>query len=155
MKLQLVSVGEKEPEWVATALNEYNKRLPADFTVDFKQVPLAPRSKNTSVSVAREFEARHLLKNIHSNDYVIALDAGGKQYSSAEFATRLASIRDGGLHISFLVGGPDGLARSVLTSSREVWSLSALTFPHQLARLVLVEQLYRSWAILSNHPYHK
>jgi len=155
VRLQLISVGSKEPGWVSVALQDYVKRLPADWALTIREIPLARRRKNSSITAAKDDEAKRLLKCFQGNDYVIALDARGKQYDSKEFSAKLAKLRGEKFDISFLVGGPDGLSQAILDHANEIWSLSKLTFPHQLARLVLIEQIYRSWAILSRHPYHK
>jgi 23S rRNA (pseudouridine1915-N3)-methyltransferase len=143
------------PGWVTQGFEEYNRRLPADFALHLQEIPLSRRTKNTSPEVAVRKESEVLLGHIQSGDYVIALDVEGRQFSTSKFARRLESLRVQGRDVALLLGGPDGLGAGCLERADERWSLSPLTLPHPLVRIVLSEQFYRSWSLLQNHPYHR
>lgn len=155
VKINLISVGTKMPTWVEQGVQEYSKRLPAEFSFNCIEVPLGRRGKSSSIEQAMRQEEEALLARIGSRDYVVALDVLGKVLSTEAMAARVSQIRDDGLHLSLLVGGPDGLTRSCLQRADERWSLSALTLPHPLVRTVMAEQIYRIWSLLSGHPYHR
>lgn len=143
------------PGWVEQGVQEYSKRLPAEFSFSCIEVPLGRRGKNTDPAQAMKQEADALLAKIGKSDYVIALDVRGKVLSTEAMAGRISAIRDEGRHISLLVGGPDGLTQDCLQRAEERWSLSALTLPHPLVRIVIAEQIYRVWSIIAGHPYHR
>ena len=143
------------PDWVEQGVQEYNRRLPADFSLHLQEIPLARRGKNTRPAQAVRKEAEVMLGHIQRGDYVVALDVHGRQFSTGEFAKRLDYLRSQGRDVSLLVGGPDGLGDQCLERADESWSLSSLILPHPLVRIVLVEQFYRSWSLLQNHPYHR
>lgn len=155
MKIRLIAVGNKMPDWVEKGVAEYQKRLPSDFSLSITEVPLANRSKNSPIAAAMGKEAKALLEACGKNDYVVALDVEGQGLSTPALAEQFNKVRDNGQNISLLVGGPDGLTKECLESADARWSLSALTFPHPIVRVVLVEQIYRVWSILNNHPYHR
>ena len=154
MKIRIVAVGNKMPAWVEEGCREYSKRLPKEFAVNTIEIPLAPRGKSTSTKIAKEKEGEKLLAAA-ADSYVIALDAGGKSWSTEQLARHVDQWRMLGRDVSMLIGGPDGLSRQCLAEADRQWSLSALTLPHPLVRVVLMEQLYRAWTLLNNHPYHK
>ncbi len=144
------------PSWVQDGYNEYVKRLPrGDLELELVELPLAPRGKNSDIQRAMERESEAIRAAIGKGDRVVALDVLGKSWSTEQLAEQLAGWRMDGRHVSLLIGGPDGLAPTALALAEQRWSLSALTLPHPLVRIVLAEQLYRAWTILHNHPYHK
>jgi 23S rRNA (pseudouridine1915-N3)-methyltransferase len=155
MKLTLVSVGTRMPDWVEAGVAEYQKRLPREFELNLVEVPLSQRSKSTNLvqAIAREGEA--CLKAVGPDDFLIALDVKGKVLSTEQLAQRIGQLRDEGRNLSLLVGGPDGLAPACLQAADATWSLSALTFPHPVVRIIVAEQIYRVWSLLNNHPYHR
>ncbi|MEX0738509.1 MAG: 23S rRNA (pseudouridine(1915)-N(3))-methyltransferase RlmH [Pseudohongiella sp.] len=155
MKINLISVGTKMPAWVEQGVLEYSKRLPAEFSFSCIEVPLGKRGKSSSVEQAMRQEEEALLARVSPRDYLVALDVQGKALSTEAMAARVSQIRDEGRHLSFLVGGPDGLTQTCLQRADERWSLSALTLPHPLVRTVMAEQIYRVWSLLSGHPYHR
>ncbi|WP_188152379.1 23S rRNA (pseudouridine(1915)-N(3))-methyltransferase RlmH [Teredinibacter waterburyi] len=158
MKIDLIAVGTKMPSWVQEGYQEYAKRLPRDLSLNLVELPLANRSKNTNVDQVKAAEGEQILSVIGSpsgNHRVIALDVLGKKLSTELLAEKMASWRMDGVNVSLLIGGPDGLSPKCLNRADEKWSLSGLTLPHPLVRIVLAEQLYRAWTILQNHPYHK
>ncbi len=155
MRIQLLAVGGKMPGWVQQGYQEYAKRLPKELLPKLVELPLGGRGKNMSTRDAIEQEGQQMLGAIPGNHHVVALDVQGKAWSTEELAQHMADWRMDGRDVSLLIGGPDGLAPGCLERAQQRWSLSALTLPHPLVRVVLIEQLYRAWTILQNHPYHK
>ena len=155
MHSELIAIGGKMPAWVETACQEYLKRLKHPIKLALKTLPLAHRGKNTSREQAMAEEAKSLFGAISPHHYVIALDKEGKQYSTEALASRLTYWQERGQPIAFLLGGPDGFTKEILKRANDTWSLSKLTYPHPLARVIVIEQLYRAQCILSGHPYHK
>ena len=146
MRLTIISVGHKMPDWVATATQDYVKRMPADCSIHIKEIKpdLTPAKEAVKIVAAIPKGAR-----------VIALDERGKDQSTQQLATQLANWRQEGIDIAFLIGGADGLDTSLKENAQALWRLSSLTLPHAMARVLLVEQLYRAWTILQGHPYHR
>ena len=155
MKINLISVGTRMPDWVQQGVQEYARRLPADFSFQCIEIPLGKRGKNSDTRQAMEQEGEALLARLAPRDHVVALDVLGKSLSTEAMAARVGAIRDNGRHLSLLVGGPDGLSQTCLDRADERWSLSALTLPHPLVRIVIAEQIYRCWSVLAGHPYHR
>jgi 23S rRNA (pseudouridine1915-N3)-methyltransferase len=155
MRIKLVSVGSRMPQWVEAGTEEYRKRLPRDFELKIVDIPLGNRSKTASPRAAIHKEGEACLKTVEKGEYLVALDVRGKTMSTEDMAAAIGAIRDQGQDLCLVVGGPDGLAPEVLAAARASWSLSALTFPHPLVRIILAEQLYRIWSILNGHPYHR
>lgn len=155
MKIHLLSVGNKMPAWVNDGYSEYAKRMPRECQLQLIELPPAIRSKNQPVQRAIEDEGQRILKAIPKNSYVVALDVKGKQHSTESLSTTLDNWLNIGSDITLIIGGADGLSDECLKKSDSKWSLSNLTFPHPLVRVVLAEQLYRAWSLLNNHPYHR
>lgn len=155
MKIHLISVGNKMPDWVEAGVAEYRKRLPRDFELLITEIPLAPRGKGVDIGKARVKEGAACLRAVGKGDYVVALDVLGKALGTEQLAEQFRLLRDGGRNLTLLVGGPDGLAAECLAAADARWSLSMLTFPHPIVRIILAEQVYRVWSILANHPYHR
>ncbi len=155
MRFKIIAVGTRMPGWVEDGFKDYAKRLPRDFSVEMVELALGQRGKNASVSKAIAKEGEQMLAAIPKGDKVIALDVLGKPWSTEKLASNLANWSMECSNYSLLIGGPDGLAPECLARAEATWSMSALTLPHPLVRIVLIEQLYRAWSILNNHPYHK
>ncbi len=155
MKLRLLAVGHKMPAWVEQGYAEYAKRLPADCALELVEISPGHRAKNTSKEKAMQQEADALRKAIRPQDHVVALDVKGHTWSTEQLAEQLHGWRMQGGDVALLIGGPDGMTPDILALARQRWSLSALTLPHPLVRVLLAEQLYRAWSILQGHPYHK
>lgn len=143
------------PDWVQAGYEEYARRLPRDCALELRELPLAQRGKNADIPRAIEKESDVMLAAIPLGDRVIALDVPGKIQNTTAIADAMKRWQQDGHNISFLIGGPDGLGKTCLARANESWSLSALTLPHPLVRIVLAEQIYRAWSILNNHPYHR
>jgi 23S rRNA (pseudouridine1915-N3)-methyltransferase len=155
MKIRLIAVGTKMPGWVEQGVNEYQKRLPPELKLDVKEIPLGKRGKGADINRAITREGELMLDAVGQGDTVVALDVLGKPWSTEQLAEQLQGWQFAGNNVSLLVGGPDGLAPACLARADRKWSLSALTMPHPLVRILLAEQLYRAWTINNNHPYHR
>jgi 23S rRNA (pseudouridine1915-N3)-methyltransferase len=154
VKIRLVAVGQRPPEWVVKGFTEYARRLPREMALELVEIAPAVR-RNTSVAQVREREAQRLLDQVTPRSWVVALDEHGTAWSTLRLAERLDDWRMQGRDVVFLVGGADGLDSSCLERADEVLSLSAMTLPHALVRVIIAEQLYRAWTVLNGHPYHR
>lgn len=156
MRFHLVAVGTRMPDWVSAGFDEYARRLHGGARLQLHEVGAATRRGN-SADPARAMaeEAGRLRRALPARARVIALDAGGRTLDSEAVAARVREWNRDGAEVAFVAGGPDGLDPELLAAADERWSLSALTLPHALVRIVLAEQLYRALSILHNHPYHR
>ena len=155
MRIHIISIGNKMPQWVIEGFNEYAKRMPAECQLNLIELPPAQRSKTTDLKRAIEDEGQRILKAVPKNCDIVALDVTGKVHSTESLSKALENWLASGSDIALLIGGADGLASECLDSANSKWSLSKLTFPHPLVRVILAEQLYRAWSLLRNHPYHR
>lgn len=155
MRITVIAVGTKMPGWVAEGVHEYEKRLPRELNLSWREIPLARRSRDARAEQLCRTEGEQILKTLPDGDRVIALDVQGKRLSTQELAQRLEAWQMSGDNYSLLIGGPDGLSRECLERADQRWSLSDLTLPHPLVRVLLAEQLYRAWTITAKHPYHR
>ncbi|MAX07053.1 23S rRNA (pseudouridine(1915)-N(3))-methyltransferase RlmH [Gammaproteobacteria bacterium] len=155
MRISLISVGTKMPTWIKEGVAEYSKRIVKTLGFSLYEVPLAHRTKSSKGPQPMQKEGKALLAKIQVYDYVVVLEVAGKRMSTMAVAERLAAFKSEGKNIVFLVGGPDGLHPQCRERADELWSLSDLTLPHPIVRLVLVEQLYRANSLLEGHPYHR
>lgn len=152
MQLSLVAVGKRMPGWVAEGAAHYTRQLPRQWR--FQQLEVA-QSRAAEAERRKADEAELLLRHCPADAEVVALDLPGRALSSEALSRRLADWQQHGRPVRLLVGGPDGLAANVIARADWSWSLSALTLPHPLVRVLLVEQLFRAHTILHNHPYHR
>jgi 23S rRNA (pseudouridine1915-N3)-methyltransferase len=155
MRISVVAVGTKMPSWVNTGMDEYTRRLPRDLKLVWREIPLARRGKEVNVPQVCAAEGAQILKAIPPGDRVIALDVQGRRLSTEDLARQLEAWQMSAENYSVLIGGPDGLSPECLARADQRWSLSDLTLPHPLVRVLLAEQLYRAWTITVNHPYHR
>lgn len=155
MKIRLLAVGSKMPAWVTEGYQEYSKRLPSDFQLELVELPLGHRGKGVNMERAIRAEGDAMLAAIPKGDQVIALCVEGKNWSTEQIAAQAEGWRMEGKNISLLVGGPDGLDSRCVAQADQRWSLSGLTLPHPLVRVIVAEQVYRAWTLLQSHPYHK
>jgi len=155
MKLWVVAVGVRMPRWVNEAFDEYAKRMPRDLRIELVEVRPEPRSGGKPVAKLLEAEAVRIERLLPRGCSRVALDEHGRELSTAGFARWLDAQRRDARDTAFLIGGADGLAPSAKSDAQLVLSLSAMTLPHGLARVLLAEQLYRASSILHNHPYHR
>lgn len=152
MKVRLITVSERQPEWVNTAFADYAKRLPKHLAPQLIELPLAKRRDD--ITRAKLDEGQRILAAA-ADSLLIALDERGKGLTSRGLADQLAVWEQSGRDVSLVIGGPDGLDVSVLQAAVFKWSLSALTLPHGMVRVVIVEQWYRAHTIQRGHPYHR
>lgn len=143
------------PPWVSEVSEDYAARLPPHCQLVIREIANEKRTKNSDLQRIREAEGEKLLAAIPSGSLVIALDVLGKAWSTEQLATQLQQWMGSGQDVALLVGGPEGLSAACLQRADLRWSLSPLTFPHPLVRVILAEQLFRAWSILTNHPYHR
>jgi 23S rRNA (pseudouridine1915-N3)-methyltransferase len=153
MRFLVVAVGRRMPGWVDAGFAEYSGRMPREARVEL--IALKPAARGASRERALEAEAKSIHAALPARCVRVALDERGTALSTMGLARRIAQWRQAGRDIAFIVGGAEGLAESVKKSADLAWSLSPLTLPHGLARVVLAEQLYRAVSILHNHPYHR
>ncbi|AOE50784.1 23S rRNA (pseudouridine(1915)-N(3))-methyltransferase RlmH [Kangiella sediminilitoris] len=155
MQLRLITVGQKMPGWVEQGYKEYARRFPRDFALELVEVPAVKRGKNADIVRLTDKEGEAMLSHISSGDWVIALDVKGKQYSTSQLASQIEHWQLNHPNVVLLVGGPEGLAPACLQRANQKISLSNLTFPHPLVRVLIAEALYRAWSVTVNHPYHR
>jgi 23S rRNA (pseudouridine1915-N3)-methyltransferase len=162
LRLLLVTASNRQPEWIDAGYAEYAHRLRGRCTLELKTIPLAKRTASASANVGRALveramadEGARMTAAIPDGAHVVALVENGKPWSTKELAAKLARWAERGAPVIFLVGGPDGLGAEALARATDRWSLSPLTLPHGLVRVVVAEALYRAWSTLQNHPYHR
>jgi 23S rRNA (pseudouridine1915-N3)-methyltransferase len=155
MRIYLIAMGSRLDAWVYQGYEEFAKRLPHDCALQLTEIPALKRGKNADIERITREEGRKLIAAIPKGAKVIALDVQGPQYSTDKLARKLDTWLQGGQDVALLVGGPEGLAADCLARADEKWSLSKLTLPHPLVRIVVAEQIYRAWSILNHHPYHR
>lgn len=155
MHMRLLAVGDRQPDWVDDAVRTYASRLPREWQFRIDALPTAKRGRNDDGRRAAGEEGNALLGRIGVAEQVVLLDERGRQLSSEALSGRVSTWQGHGRDVCFVIGGPDGAVPSVHERADFTWSLSSLTLPHGLARILLVEQLYRSWSLLAGHPYHR
>lgn len=155
MRLQLLAVGQRMPEWVATGFAEYAGRMPRDMALTLHALPNPASSRALDTSTLRRLEGQALLAAVPGQALVVALDEGGDVVDTQAMAGRLARWQQSGRDVALVIGGAAGLDDAVRERADWVWSLSPLTFPHMLVRILVAEQIYRAWSLLNNHPYHR
>jgi 23S rRNA (pseudouridine1915-N3)-methyltransferase len=155
MRLRIIAVGTKMPSWVTAGVSEYQKRLPREWKLEWLELPIGQLSKSQDINKAIRAEGESILSALGSKERVIALEVNGKAWSTEQLAEQVADWQMMGQDTTLLIGGPDGLSASCRERAETLWSLSPLTLPHPLVRILLMEQLYRAWSLINNHPYHK
>lgn len=155
MHIHLIAVGQRMPGWVRAGFEEYVTRLPPSLTLRLTELPLGDRGKGSDPQRALAQQGRKMAAAIPVRARVVALDVKGSRWSTEDLAERLTAWMGDGRDVALIVGGPDGVSPPCLARADERWSLSALTFPHMLVRVIVAEQLYRAWTITTNHPYHR
>lgn len=154
-RVRIIAVGSRMPAWVREPFDDYLGRLGSALKISLNEIEPGPRSTGQSAAKATAIEGSRILSALKPNEFVVCLDERGKEMTTRELAAWLATRLREGEDLAFVIGGPDGLATDVLGRSNFKWSLSRLTFPHALVRVVLAEQLYRAHTVLTNHPYHR
>lgn len=155
MQIHLIAVGDRMPRWVQDGYDEYARRLPAECALRLIEVPAGRRGKNADIARILRDETGRVLAAVPKDADVVALEVEGRAWSTEQLATRLDGWMNSGRDLALLVGGPEGLGGEARAAARQQWSLSPLTLPHPLVRVVVAEQLYRAWTINCGHPYHR
>ena len=155
MHIHLIAIGQRMDAWVNQGFQEFAKRMPPECNLQLKEIAAGKRGKNADIPRILQQEGERMLAAIPAGARVIALDVEGKQWSTPQLAQQLEQWLPSGQDVALLVGGPEGLAPQCLERAQQRWSLSALTLPHPLVRVVLAEQLYRAWSLHKGHPYHR
>ncbi len=155
MRLRVVAVGTRMPGWVDTAVADYLRRIRSPWRLELQEIEAAPRSASRGASQAVQREGERVLAALRDRERIVLLDESGRQMDTRELAARLSALERETSEIALLIGGPDGHAPGVRARAAESWSLSRLTLPHGLARVLLAEQIYRAQSVLLGHPYHR
>ena len=155
MRIRLIAVGNKMPGWVNDGYEEYAGRMPHECRLELVELKLPERTKNSDISKLMALEAELIVGQLKPAERLLALDVKGRNWSTEQLSTEMQRWRQDGRDIALIVGGPDGIDPALLAKAELKWSLSALTLPHPLVRIVVAEALYRAHTLLSNHPYHR
>ena len=158
MKLRILSVGHKMPSWVQTGIDEYFKRIQPMMSTEIVEIAPAKRHKNPSpadIDKYKQQEGQAILSARHPKERLWVLEIKGKMLSTETLADKLSIAMTDRADIALVIGGADGLSGEVLSAADFKWSLSDLTLPHPLVRVILIEQLYRAMSVINNHPYHR
>ena len=155
MHIRLIAVGDRQPSWVDEAFGVYSGRFPREWRFHLDRIATARRTKNDTSESAIGAESARILAKIHKNERAVLLDERGKQMTSPALADRLAAWQSDGRNLCFIIGGPDGVSSACRERAEFIWSLSKLTLPHGLARVLFAEQMYRAWSLQAGHPYHR
>jgi len=155
MHIRLIAVGDRQPTWVDAAFDDYVARLPRQWQFRLDTIATAKRHKSSPVDTAIQAEGEKILARTKPADHVVVLDERGKQFSSKELAGKLDAWQTVGEDLVFVIGGPDGVSGTLKERANTRWSLSKLTLPHGLARVLFAEQIYRAWSLSTGHPYHR
>lgn len=155
MQITLIAIGNRMPAWVVQGYEEYARRMPNECSLQLIEITPARRNKGADIKRLVQQEGVRMLAAIPKQAFVLALEVTGKAWSTEQLAGQLDTWMREGQPIAMLVGGPEGLAPACQQRADVSWSLSNLTLPHPLVRVVIAEQLYRAMSILKNHPYHR
>lgn len=155
MKLQLVAVGTKMPAWVTTGFQEYQRRFPRDLPLELIEISAGKRGKNADIERILQREGEQMLAAVSKSACIVTLDIPGRPWTTPQLAGELERWQMDGRDVAIFIGGPEGLAPACKAAAEQSWSLSTLTLPHPLVRVVAAESLYRAWSVNNNHPYHR
>ncbi len=155
MRITILAIGTRLPGWVYEGFGVCQQRMPRDIIIDLEEIPLVSRTPKSRPGPAVEKEGARLLRRLKQQDLMVALDEAGEPWTSAELAARLQEWLQRHPRIALVIGGPDGLSAACKQRANLSWSLSPLTLPHGLVRVLVAEQLYRAWTMLQGHPYHR
>jgi 23S rRNA (pseudouridine1915-N3)-methyltransferase len=155
MRIQLIAVGTKMPVWVEQGYQQYARRFGADMALQLTEVAAGKRGKNADIKRILQKEGEHTLAAVPKGNRIVTLEVTGAPWTTPQLAQNMEKWQMDGRDVSLLIGGPEGLSPECIESSEQRWSLSALTLPHPLVRIVVAESLYRAWSLNNNHPYHR
>lgn len=155
MKIQLIAVGTKMPDWVEKGYQEYARRFPKEMQLELLEINAGKRGKNADIRRILKKEGELTLAAIPKGNKIVTLEVTGQAWTTEQLADEMGKWQLEARNISLLIGGPEGLAPECITKSEQRWSLSALTLPHPLVRIIVAESLYRAFTLTINHPYHR
>lgn len=155
MKIQLIAVGTKMPDWVEKGYQEYARRFPKEMQLELLEINAGKRGKNADIQRILKKEGELALAAIPKGNKIVTLEVTGKAWTTEQLANEMSQWQVGARNISLLIGGPEGLAQECIEKSEQSWSLSALTLPHPIVRIIVAESLYRAYTLTINHPYHR
>ncbi|MFT4835346.1 MAG: 23S rRNA (pseudouridine1915-N3)-methyltransferase [Psychromonas sp.] len=155
MKIQLIAVGTKMPDWVEKGYQEYARRFPKELQLELLEINAGKRGKNADIKRILKKEGELTLAAIPKGNKIVTLEVTGDAWTTEQLADEMGKWQLDARNISLLIGGPEGLAPECITKSEQRWSLSALTLPHPLVRVIVAESLYRAFTLTINHPYHR
>ncbi|QGM80006.1 23S rRNA (pseudouridine(1915)-N(3))-methyltransferase RlmH [Otariodibacter oris] len=154
MKIKLIAVGTKMPDWVTKGFESYQRRFPKDIPLELIEIPSGKRGKNADIKRILEQEGKAMLAAA-GRGLIVTLDIPGKSSTTEQLAQQFEAWKNDGRDVCLLIGGPEGLSPECKSAAEQSWSLSPLTLPHPLVRIVVAESLYRAWSLTTNHPYHR
>jgi 23S rRNA (pseudouridine1915-N3)-methyltransferase len=155
MKLVIIAVGHKMPDWIANGFDEYAKRMPPELRIELKEIKPEQRSSGRNAESVMAAEKQRIEAALPKNARVVALDERGRDWTTMQLAQALPGWQQDGRDVAFIIGGADGLDPEVKARAELLLRVSSLTLPHGMVRVLLAEQLYRAWSITQNHPYHR
>ena len=155
MHIHLITVSSKQKKWEKLAFDDYKARLPSKWRFQIDEISTIRRKKNESTSNVVKEESKKILTKIKSNESIIVLDEEGENFTTKELYSKLQLMSNVNSNLCFVIGGPDGISEELKQKSSMKWSLTNLTLPHGLAKIVFIEQIYRLWTLESHHPYHR
>lgn len=155
MRIRLIAIGTKMPGWVTEAYQEYAGRLPHECRLELVELKMPERSRSSDIVRLMAQEAELIQAQLKPGERLLALDVKGRNWSTEQLADEMQRWRQDGRDIALIIGGPDGIAPELLAKAELKWSLSALTLPHPLVRIVVAEAIYRAHTVVSGHPYHR
>ena len=154
MRINLITIGKKMPNWINLGIEHYQKQLPSYYNFTITSLDSQSR-KSSSAENSKTLEAKLLLEAASESTFLIAFDELGKQQTSKQISKSIESWKLEGESVALIIGGADGLSSEVKQKCHQIWGLSNLTMTHSMARLLVVEQVYRGYSLLNNHPYHR
>ena len=155
MEIQLLAIGTRMPAWIDQGFAEYAKRFSGDCKLVLREIPSPRKSRSEDAQRVKRLEGQRLLASVATDSYLIALDQHGVQHATETVAEKLGDWFQHHRSVAMMIGGADGLSDECIDASSEKWSLSKMTFPHALVRVIVAEQIYRAYSMLKNHPYHR
>ena len=155
MIIRLLAAGTRPPGWISEGYNEYAKRIRGGCRLELVEIPVEKRSKSSSTARILQKEGARMLNAIPQGAYAVALDLTGQAWSTSALAAQIEKWQASFSQVCLMIGGPDGLSEACVERANQKWSLSNMTFPHMLVRVLVAEQLYRAWSFSKGHPYHR
>lgn len=155
MRIQLIAVGTRMPAWVEQGYQEYARRFPHDMPLQLTEITAGKRGKNADIKRILDKEGELTMQAIAKGNRIVTLEVNGKPWDTPQLAKQMQNWQMDGRDVSLLIGGPEGLAPACINAADQRWSLSPLTLPHPLVRVIVAESLYRAWSVNNQHPYHR